>query len=299
MKIPFDLQDKSLSEHLQHIVYHPADPLYNGFVITGDSIGGKVALQRLQAKLSATHPSHEVLYYTADQLTAFIKPTPEVLLQHFHKFHPALICVLIEGLSVQALNDAEQNKLALFLKTLVSHQIQVVVSTEIIARMGNEHATHLTGELWSWFNSAKEYHLPYGKVLSLEYAEDALSLTEDEKQCKMPFVLKRFICVSEFPKGILYNEPFREYSKNMKTKIGLIWQGVFYENSQVFPRAICPVCNEDEMVLYECNTEYHIMRYCLKFWCPNCEERFATHHMPDYFEEVKNYVLAHSKHQNH
>ena len=151
MKIPFDLQDKQLSEHLQHIVYHPADPLYNGFVITGDSIGGKVALQRLQAKLSAIYQSHEVLYYTDKQLADFIKPTPEVLLQHFHKFHPALICVLIEGLSVQALNDAEQDKLALFLKTLVSHQIQVVVSTEIVARMGNEHATHLTGELWSWF----------------------------------------------------------------------------------------------------------------------------------------------------
>ena len=299
MKIPFDLQDKSLSEHLQHIVYHPADPLYNGFVITGDTIGGKVALRRLQAKLSAIYPAHEVLYYTNADLAAFIKPVPEIFLQHFHKFHPDLMCVLIEDLSVHNLNDSEQNKLALFLKSLTQHHIQVAVSTNIIARMGQASATHLTGELWSWFNSGREYHLPYGKVLSLEYAENALSLTEDTKHCKLPFAPKRWVCINDFPDGTLYKEPFREYKRNMTTKIGLIWNGVFYENSQVFPRAICPTCNEDEMVLYECNTEHHIRRYCLKFWCPNCEERFATHNMPDYFEEVKNYVLAHSKHQNH
>lgn len=292
MKVPFSLQDYPLCKQLEHLVYHPADPLYNGFILTGDSIGRKVALRRLQAALAERYPAREVLYYTAAQLTAFIQSSPAVFLQRFYQLHPDLLCVLAEDVSVADLNACGQDKLALFFKSLIRHRIQVAVSTEISARMGDKYAPYLTGELWSWFNSGKDYRLPHGKILSLERV-DALSLTEDAKQCQLfSFFRARKYPPAGLPKGVLCREPARSYSRSMNAKISLIGRGVFYESCQLFPRAVCPVCRAAEMVLYECSTACRPARYCLKFWCPCCQERFATAHMPGYFSEVQKYAAA-------
>lgn len=162
---PFNADAKSarepqLDEPLAHITAHPADPLYNSFILLATPVQGEKALKELQEQFIRQYPKKEVLYYTGQAFNAFIQKQPVILLTNFHKLHPNLLAVLIENLDITRFPVEEQTKMAAFLKQLVAQKIQVVSSIRHGFEMPSAGQYYpLARELWSWYMSGRVYTL--------------------------------------------------------------------------------------------------------------------------------------------
>ena len=82
---------------------------------------------------------------------------------------------------IRSLNKTEQDKLALFLKYLTKQNIQVVVSTFLVAERSFSDCSAITPEVWSWYMSGRDYETSrcktiYTKDLSLDI-NDIIDIT--------------------------------------------------------------------------------------------------------------------------
>lgn len=287
----FLLNEPKLKPYLNHILENPGDPLYNGFIISCNEFAGSLALEDLKNDLKAKYPGREVLEYGEYQISSFIKSSPEELLKNFHKLHPSLLCVFIFDLELCTWNYKEQDKLALFLKSLIKNKIQVAVSTSFIyGHSCYQDSTIPSGEMWSFFKSAQEYILPHNRVI---YKKDltgcTLTLEQDKKRFKL---LSRIIKTHSFGDlyaGILTNDSDLDFCATMQTEIGLSILGGFKPPSYIFPRAICPSCGKAKLIPYFCIASVLSGCHVIKFHCLNCKDRFATNQALDYYRVIRYY----------
>ncbi len=266
----FQLKDTALDQHFKHIIENPGNPLYNSFIIHGDTFAGTLALLQLKENLESKYPDKEVLYYTSSRLNDFIKSIPKLLIENYHKLHPNLIGVLVEELSVRGLDKKAQDNLALFLKKLVSRNIQVVVSTNIVPYKYGINTTFLTGEMYSWYLSGREYMLK-GKAIYTKDLSKARTLEQDKKD--KPDSLGKTHRIGQIYPGILIQNP----PHNIDPKMNLM------------PKAKCPACGKTELMPYNFVRSMISGNHIVWFYCKNCKERLATNQVSDYFAAVNHY----------
>ena len=267
----FQIEDIKQNPHLRHIIEHPADPLYNSFIIRGNSISNYV-LQKIKEELFTKHIGKEILYYTSAELTKYIKSAPELLIKNFLKIHPNLLCFMAEDLTVYGLSKDEKNKLALLLKTLVNNKIQVAVTTSLVPYSYGTDSDFVTEEMWSWYMSGREYSLPKIKIIYTKDLSQALTLTEDKKHLKLPIKNKVSRHIGELYNGILVNNPPRpsDIEKHINA-----------------PRAICSTCGKAELIPYNFVCSYISGAHIVWFYCANCKECVAANHVLDYFTALQ------------
>lgn len=280
-----------LEAAIKHVVEEPADPLYNSLIFTGSGVTGGLLIEQLRKDFAAAHPLRETLYYTATELADFIKKSPTELLQNFYKLHISLIAVFIEHLQADDLSAEDQDKLALFLKSLTAHHIQVIVFTQSVFEQYGSNSDPVTRELWSWFMSGRNYPLPYENVFYNKDLSGALTRTQDEKRWKGLSRLKKSHAFGELYPGILSNEPERNFSKNMKMELGILWIGTFEPYSNRFPSAKCPVCGKHTLTPYSCIASPLSGGHVIKFYCYNCKECIATNDALDYFRMLRDFAI--------
>jgi len=285
----FLLQDANLKPHLQHIIDYPADPLYNSFIMTGNLFGGTLALEQMRQAFIKKYPEREILQYQGNAIQQLIKSSPLELLLNFHQLHQNLLVILLADLELSRWTKEEQNKLALFLKSLTKNHIQVAVSTSIIANQGYSNSSSITPELWSWFMSGREYtvqskHLIYTKDLTC-----ALTLEQDEKRFKFLSRWRKSYHFGELYPGILTQDNNLEFNPLMDMRLGLCWFGNFDPPCYIFPRAICPNCGKVKLIPYSCIASMLSGGHVIKFHCLNCHERLATNDALDYYQVLRTY----------
>lgn len=288
----FLLNSPELKHYLNHIVEHPGDALYNSFIISGDSFGGTLALEKLEKDLSAKYPSREILKYDGYRLIEFISKSSEELLKNFYKLHPNLLCVFVLNLELCNWQNKEQDKLALFLKTLIKQGIQVAVSTSFIyGHCSYRDSSEPTGEMWSFFKSSREYTLPFNRVI---YTKDltscSLTLEQDKKRFKfLSHLIKSSYHFGELYRGVLSNDENTNFNSTMDVEVGLSWLGGFSVPCYIFPRAICPNCGKAKLIPYSCIASVLSGCHVIKFHCLNCKDRFATNQTLDYYKIMREY----------
>ena len=291
MTTNFSLNAADLEPLLYHLAEHPADPLYNSFIILGDSLGGSLVLERLRRHLIQKYPRKEILFYKGNdfEFCSFIKSSPIELLKHFYQLHPNLLCVLVADLGVDNITPLEQDKLALFLKTLTKHGVQVAVSTSLIAGRSYTDASTLTGEMWSWFMSGREYTLqPWQTTYTRDFT-NALTLEQDKKRFKLFSRLETKLFPWTLYPGILSEEDFSAFYQTVSTDVEISGLETFTPPYYIFPRAICPSCGKTEMIPYSCRGSIRSGGHVIKFHCRSCKERIAANNIPDYFQIICRY----------
>ena len=284
----FVLRENIFAPHLLRIVQTPADPLYNACFLMGDYIAAHWNLGRLQRALAFKFPEKEILYYTGYQLRELIQKNNELFLQNFYKLHPNLLCVILERLSEEGLTDAEQEKLGCFLKKLIKQGVQVVGFTEISVGFGIG-ASHLSPEMWSLMQSAREFHIPYGQMVYKGDLSGALTLAQDKKRCKLLSRLCRSHAFGTLYAGILADESEKDITAYME--LSLLYIGTFNPRASLFPKAKCPVCGQTAMWPYQCVASPLSGGNVIKFYCQNCKERVAANHLQDYFHMLRDWAL--------
>jgi hypothetical protein len=262
-------------------------------IFRGSELSGHFLLEKLRKDFASAHPLRETLFYTGKELSDFIKKSPETVLRNFYSLHLRLLAVIVENLQTNELSAAEQDKLALFLKSLTAHHVQIIVSTQLVFEQYGSNSECITRELWSWFMSGREYSLPYGCVTYTKDLSGALTLTQDKKRNTWVSKLIRSHAFGMLYPGILSNEFGRTFSENMKMELGILWLGTFYPPSRLFPRAKCPVCQQEKLLPYSCIASALSGGHVLRFYCQHCAERIATNDAPDYFRLLRNFSLQH------
>jgi len=276
---------------LKHVVEQPGDPLYNSLIFTGSEVAGELLIKQLKENFAAAYPHRETLYYTDQEVKDFIRKSPTILLQNFYKLHISLVAVFIENLQASEFSAEEQDKLALFLKSLTAHKIQVIACTQSVWEQYGKNSDCMTRELWSWFMSGRDYSLPYENVFYNKDLSGALTLTKDKKRCKWFSQLINSHCFGELYPGILSDEPERKFTRNMKMELGILWIGTFEPYSILFPNAKCPVCGEQTLIPYSCIASPLSGGHVIRFYCYNCKERIATNDALDYFHMLRDFSL--------
>lgn len=286
----FFLNAPELKSHLRHIVEHPGDPQYNSFIISQNVFGGTLALEWLRKELREKYPDCEFLYLQRYAISDFLRTKPNEMLTNYASLHPKLICVLLADLDAENLNENEQTKLALFLKSLTKRNIQVAASTSIAPHLSYPDGTALTPELWSWFMSGREYILKYNILTYTKDLTCSLTLDQDRKRFKLlSRLLRKSYHFGELYPGILTQDDDLDFNDLMRVKLGLCWLGTFKPPCWIFPRALCPNCGKIKLIPYSCIASVLSGGHVIKFYCLNCHERLATNDALDYFRVLRAY----------
>ena len=281
----FQLNTTGFKPYLRHIADHPGDPAYNSFIISGDGFGAELAFGFLRRNWQEKYPHKEVLELNGHYgITEFLKKTPEIMLENFHRLHPNLLGVLVTDLEEERLSQAEQDKLALLLKTLVKQQVQVAVSSSVWPQTGN-----LSAELWSCYRSGLEFTLPYRRVIYTQDLTCSLTLEQDRKRFKWLSRLFKTHSFGTLYPGILSGDDGLDFSDTMAVELGLCWLGKFTPPTYIFPRAVCPTCGKAKLTVYACIASMLSGGHVIKFHCLNCGERVATNNAPAYFRMMRTY----------
>ena len=216
-------------------------------------------------------------------ISEFLQKTPEIMLENFHSLHPDLLGVVVTDLEEDRLSPAEQDKLALLLKTLVKQQIQVAVSSGIWPQTGK-----LSPELWSCYRSGLEFTLPYRRVIYTQDLTCSLTLSQDRKRLKwIPRLFQHHFGML-YP-GILCGDDGLDFSDTMNVELGLCWMGKFTPPTYIFPRAVCPTCGKVKLTVYSCIASVLSGAHVIKFHCLNCGERVATNNASAYLRMMRTY----------
>lgn len=284
----FFLNAPELKKHLAHIVSNPAEPQHNSFILTGDLIGGTLALEEFKHELKQKHPLREVLHYDGYQIRDFIQKTPLEMLKNFHCLHISLLAVILTRLNLERWTNEEQDKLAVFLKTLTRQHIQVVASCNI-GLYNDSHLPAVTPEMWSWYMSGYQYCLKYGLVSYRKDLTCSLTLEQDRKRWGLLSRLSKTHSFGELYAGILTQDDKLDFNSDMKVELGLLWLGSFEPPAYIFPRAVCPTCGKGKMIPYACIASVLSGCHTIKFHCLNCHERLATNNALDYYHLMRDY----------
>lgn len=283
----FVVNDPDLMRCLQHIIAHPADPLYNSFILNGDEISGGLILAQLYHNLSEKYPEREILYLQEYDILEFIRARPHELLMSYHRLHPNLFCVLLAGVELTSLNKTEQDKLALFLKYLTKQNIQVVVSTSLVTERSFSDCSTITPEVWSWYMSGRDYETSRCKTIYTKDLSAALTIEQDKKRLKLFSLFRKSYHFGELYPGILEKD-----GKNIdrySIQLGICWLGSYEPPQDKFPKAICPRCQKTALRPYSCIASPLSGRHVIKFYCYNCRERIATNNALDYYQLLRTY----------
>lgn len=277
----FFLNAPELKKHLSYINENLADPQYNSFIITGDSIGGAFALEQFVRDLKQKHPLREILVFNTHSIYDFIKKTPIEMLTNFYRLHISLATVILTELDVEGWTKEEQDKLAVFLKTLTKHYVQVVAAFNTGAS--------LTPEMWSWYMSGYQYHLNYGLVSYKKDLTCSLTLAQDRKRWHWLSRIRQTYHFGELYPGILMQDDEMVFNGFMLMELGLCWLGKFTPPGYIFPRAVCPTCGKIKLLPYSCIASALSGGHVIKFHCLNCHERIATNNAIDYYRILRTY----------
>jgi len=184
--------------------------------------------------------------------------------------------------------DEEQDKLALFLKTLTNHHIQVAVSCNV-GIYDDAHFPPMTPEMWSWYMSGYQYCLQYGLVTYRKDLTCSLTLEQDRKRWGLLSRLSNSHRFGELYAGVLSKDDNLDFHENMRIELGLCWLGRFDPPAYIFPRAVCPTCRKEKMIPYSCIASVLSGGHVIKFHCLSCRERLATNNALDYFRMMRDY----------
>ena len=284
----FVVHEPDLNSCLQHIIEHPADPQYNSFIINGDEVTGGLILAQLYHDLSEKYLERKILYLQKDAILDFIRARPHEMLMSYHRLHPNLFCVLIAELELKSLNKTEQDKLALFLKSLMKQHIQVVVSTSLVAERAYANASAITPEFWSWYMSSRDYAITSCKAVYTKDLSAALTLEQDKKRFKLISLFRKTYHFGELYSGILAEDE-RKNLDRYSIHLGICWLGSYEPPQTAFPKAICPRCKKTALRPYSCIASPLSGRHVIKFHCLNCNELIATNDALDYYQLLRTY----------
>lgn len=287
----FCLNDPNLKNHLQHILEHPADLQYNSFIISGNLLGANLALAQFLQKLKAKYPDKEIINLQGHGIISFIRSKPLELLLNFHKLHPNLICALFRDLKLSEWTKEEQDKFALFCKSLIKNGVQVLSSADI--GLYNSALPPITPEMWSWYMSAREYTLKHNLITYTKDLTASLTLEQDKKRFKLFSRLFKSHHFGQLYPGILVQDEHLDFDEHMHTKLGLCWFGEFRPPCYIFPKAICPTCGKVKLIPYSCIASVLSGGHVIKFFCLNCRERLATNDALDYYRVLRFYGTKH------
>ena len=148
-----------LEQQLQHILEHPGDPLYNSLIIRGNIFAVSCIFKNLEQAFKVKYPGREILYYDKDYFANFILKSDQLYLDNFCKIHSNLLCFIIENLTISNFTKQRQNKVALFLKNLIKHNVQVLISTDIFVERYGINSLDITPEIYSLFRSGRATYL--------------------------------------------------------------------------------------------------------------------------------------------
>ena len=285
----FSVNAPGLARYLQHILNHPGDPFYNSFIISGNEFGGTLALEWLKAKLTAKYPGREILHLPRYAISDFLRNKPAEMLVNYTRLHPNLLCVLVTDLEEDRLKNEEQNKLALFLKSLTKYNIQVAISSSIIVNQGYSNSSSITPELWSLYMSGREYCL---RAEFITYNKDLTRILKPEQNKKhfKPFsYLSRILSCGKPALNILRKDTEDNFHPPTNMDLIIAPMGVYNPPCHIFPRAQCPSCGKVELIPYSCFSSAFSGCHTIHFYCSNCFKRWSTQDLREYFHIFRLY----------